>query len=255
MERIARYRELQAKNPQSRAYLPLADLLRQKGDYSEALGLLEEGLARNPGHQGAMVVLGSTLLQAGRTDHGVKVLERVLELSPDNFVVLKTLAECFLASDSFAEALPLLEKLVELEPDHGEWADLLLETSERLEGHQNAIKENNLDPETVDTDSSKNREFATMTLVDILVAQGYLDKALVALQRMQKNDPQREEVRNRILEIQGSLAQTGPQTETQESGQPDIAVDRKEVLKQRAAHKEQFGNWIDGLKSQENPFS
>ena len=131
-EKIARYRGIILKDPESRVYVPLADLLQQKGELEEALVLLEDGLSRNPDHLAAMVVLGRTLLVAGREDHGVKVLQRVLALNPDNFVVLKALSENFLHRDAFTHALPLLERLVEIEPEQLEWPKLLADARERM---------------------------------------------------------------------------------------------------------------------------
>lgn len=238
-ERIARYRGILQEDPQSRVYVPLADLLRQHGETEEALVLLENGLVRDPGHQSAMVVLGCTLLQAGRQDHGVKVLQRVLELSPENFVVLRLLAEHFLSIDGFTHAIPLLERLVDYEPDQKEWAKLLTDARERLvQDHNNPAA----DP-TDETVPSADQGMATMTLVDIMVSQGYLDKAMAALERMLQHNPDRPDVQERLAQLKsGDLA---PRVLNAESKEPTA----KDRIMRRAGQKEQFGQWIEHFKS------
>ncbi len=250
-ERIARYRGILLDDPQSRIYVPLADLLQENGDLEEALVLLEEGLSRHPGHLSAMVVLGRTLLQAGRQDHGVKVLQRVLDLSPDNFIVLRTLAENFLQRDAFTHALPLLERLVEIEPEQTEWPKLLADARERM------VTQSEKDPSAVEANSSlaetsEGDGLATLTLVDIMVAQGYVDKALTALQRMLENDPGREDVRERMVQLKAGLAHHS-EGELGKGAYGNIGLPAGEArIIMRQSQKKQFGDWIDKLKSEED---
>ena len=222
--------------------MPLADLLRKHGEVEEALVLLEAGLVRDPEHQSAMVVLGSTLLQAGRHEHGVKVLQRVLELSPENFVVLRFLAEHFLSTEAFTHAIPVLERLVEFEPDQPEWSKLLSDARQRL-----ALKDQKM-PKSPDHPAVDSPEsgLATMTLVDILVSQGYLDKALAALERMQKAAPDRIDVKERLAQLQsGDLNPGSP-----DAGNPHPELNDR--LKRRAGQKAKFGDWIENFKSDRN---
>ncbi len=247
-DRIARYREILLEDPQSRIYVPLADLLLKNGELEEALILLEDGLSRNPGHQAAMVVLGQTLLQAGRQNHGVKVLQRVLDLSPDNFVVLRTLAENFLHRDAFTHALPLLEHLVEIEPEQLEWPKLLADARDRL-----ASDADKQPPaEEVAPDDANGDGLATMTLVDIMVAQGYVDKALTALQRMHENNPDRQDVKQRMDQLKAGLGR--PEEPGGVCGNPgkfELPTGETRV-KMRESQKKQFGEWINKLKSDED---
>ncbi len=243
VERISRYRGILKEDPQSRVYVPLADLLRQHGETEEALVLLENGLVRDPNHKSAMVVLGCTLLQAGRQDHGVKVLQRVLELSPDNFVVLRILAEHFLTVDGFTHAIPLLERLVDFEPDQAEWPKLLNDARERL--MQDQVRPAGDNPQ--ESLPVANRSLATMTLVDILVAQGYLDKAQVALERMLEDEPGREDVQQRLAQLKsGDLAPGAPSA-------GNIEPSPEERLRHRTGQKEQFGEWIENFKANRDP--
>ncbi len=282
-KQIARYRELLLKDPESRVYVPLADLLQQNGEFEEALVLLEDGLSRNPGHQAAMVVLGYTLLRAGRPDHGVKVLQRVLDLSPDNFVVLRALVKNFLLRDAFTHALPLLERLVELEPEQEEWPKLLGDVRERM-AVGSKLDRPRTTPSTVPSTKPSTKSstkplttpgppatspssteqptvktnangLATMTLVDIMVAQGYLDKALNALKRMLEVHPDREDVILRISQLKESMAAP------RDSGKKSVDNGKVEFptgearIKMRQSQKKQFGDWIENFNHEEDTSS
>lgn len=241
-QKIDRFRQVLAAEPESRAYVPLADLLRQSGQYDEALVLLEEGLSRNPEHQSAMVVLGLTLLQAGRQDHGVKVLQRVLEMSPDNFVVLRTLSESFLERQAFTHAIPILERLADLEPDQKQWSEKLVEARDQLQSERTRQQK----AETAENDPApapiNSQDFATLTLVDIMISQGYLDKALAALEKIEEREPGRAEVLERLERLRSGDMVGGPPSDNQKQEE----ASRAEL---RARQKEQFGGWIDRLKS------
>lgn len=253
VERIARYREILQKDPLSRVYVPLADLLRQHGETEEALVLLEAGLVRNPEHSSALVVLGNTLLQAGRYDHGVKVLEKVLEISPENFVVLRILVEHFLATDAYGQAVPLLERLADFEPDETEWAKLLSDARDQV-----VRAEDHAAPSAVSDSSDKSDKtvmplgeqgMVTMTLVDILVSQGYLDKARAALERMKQDNPTRTDVQQRLDQLKSGDLTPGnlPAEEKKLSAEDE--------MRRRAGQKEQFGDWIENFKSDRGPSS
>ncbi len=266
MERISRYREILTREPQSRVYVPLADLLRQHGETEEALVLLEEGLVRNPEHQSALVVLGCTLLQAHRFDHGEKVLNRVLELSPDNFVVLRALAEHYLARDDFSRAVPMLEALVGFEPDHAEWEKMLNDARERLLQDKASVQsaevpaspeavnsesetENKKDPVSPPKQKTSDKTLATMTLVDIMVSQGYMDKALAALERMRDAEPHRSDIQERLTQLKSGAFSPGSLSAS--AGEPSA----EEMARRRAGQKKQFGEWIENFKSDGGPSS
>lgn len=238
-DRISRYRQILHENPHSRVYVPLADLLRQHGETEEALLLLEEGLVRDPEHQSAMVVLGSTLLQSGRHAHGVKVLQRVLELSPENCVVLRLLAEHFLATDAFTHATPMLERLVDFEPDRKEWGKLLGDARERLVSEASKTIEKPGQKASPAAEDS----LATMTLVDIMVSQGYLDKAVAALERMQEKNPERADVQERLDQLRSGHLNTGAMSADNQE------LSSEDRLHRRVVQKEQFGSWIENFKS------
>jgi predicted Zn-dependent protease len=237
--RIRVCRQRLAAAPHSRAFAPLADALRLAGQAEEALLLLEDGLVRHPEFQAALVILGHTLLDTGRSVHARKVLQRVLEQDPDNVVVLRLLSEDARSRRAWQEAVPLLEKLAQLDPDENRWPRALAEAR----SNQTAANPTDV-PET---------SFATMTLVEIYLAQGYRSKAMTALRQMQDREPNRADIREKIAEIGVLEGEADPTpaggVEAAASGLP---ADLREVkAAKRAAEKQSFEAWISRIRSDE----
>lgn len=234
-----------AQDPYSRVFAPLADLLRQAGHLEDALELLDDGLGRHPDYLSAMVIKGRTLLDAGHVDQARVVLARVLEQDPENFVVLRLVTEDARSRQAWEESIPLLEKLVVLDPDDDRWPGAL------TEARHFAAQDISAGP----MDSS----FATMTLVDIYLAQGYRAKALAALNQMAVLNPERTDVPQRIAEIQ-AVGPSNPADPGDGTTQPQAPAetssgfgDRHTV--RRSTEKKKFEEWIDRIRQEGGPSS
>ena len=224
-----------ARDPHARVFAPLADLLRQAGRFEDALDLLDDGLGRHPDYVSALVIKGRTLLDLGRADQARKVLTRVLELDAENFLVLRLLTEDARSRQAWDESIPLLEKLVVLDPDDDRWPGVL------AEARQFARR----DHPPVSTSSS----FATMTLVDIYLAQGYRDRALEALKQMAAREPARQDVLRRLAELKAA----GPVVPPGLPGSiPPILGSTEHPNRipgaKRSHEKKQFEEWIDRIR-------
>lgn len=234
-----------AQDPYSRVFAPLADLLRLAGRFEDALELLDDGLGRHPEYLSALVIKGRTLLDAGHMDQARQVLARVLEQDPENFVVLRLVTEDARSRQAWEESIPLLEKLVVLDPDDERWPGAL------SEARQFAARDQSADP----VDSS----FATMTLVDIYLAQGYQAKALAALHQMAVREPERTDILQRIAEIQA----VGPSSPADPDGgsRPPLAPIETpaglggKMAAKRSTEKKKFEDWIDRIRQEGGPSS
>lgn len=249
-EQIERLRKRLRAEPESKVFAPLADQLRRDGQLEEALGLLEDGLSRFPDYLTAMVILGQTLRDAGRVDHARKVLVRVLDLDPENFVALRLLALDAFEQDIWHLALPWLERLVRLEPEDPLWPEMLLKA--RLDAADSGI--------ALPSEAPEEDGFATMTMVEIYIEQGYFAKALAALKLMQSQDPGRADVKARLAEVLGQLdAQGGPFANGQNSGRARLETGSRrkrgpEKTDKRIRDKQQFNEWINSILPEEgNP--
>ncbi|MCK9996048.1 MAG: tetratricopeptide repeat protein [Candidatus Krumholzibacteria bacterium] len=234
-----------AQDPYSRVFAPLADLLRQAGRLDDALELLDDGLIRHPDYLSALVIKGRALLDSGHVDQARQVLAGVLDRDPENFVVLRLMTEDARSRQAWEESIPLLEKLVVLDPDDDRWPGAL------AEARKFAQRDHSAGP----VDSS----FATMTLVDIYLAQGYRAKALAALSRMADREPERTDILQRIAEIRAE----GPAVPADLEGGAQSPRTPGETLaglgdqrtSRRTSEKKKFEEWIGRLRDDGGPSS
>ncbi len=117
LDRQIQFFELHYKrHPESRFFIPLADLYRRSGRIDKALELLESGGGQCPRSLAAGVVRGLCLQDAGRDDEAGSEFRRVLEKDPGNLIALGHLADAASERGSWSEAVQLLEKISEVDP-------------------------------------------------------------------------------------------------------------------------------------------
>ncbi len=237
--RIERYRERLAQEPLSGVFVPLAELLAADGEVAQALAVLEDGLARRPASLPGRVVLGRTLLAAGQGERGRTVLSEVLAGDADNLVARRALADDCRERGDWGGECAHLEHLVRCEPGEEAWPAALAEARSRAQA------------QAADAGVAEAAGFATMTMVDIYIAQGYHARAAEALRRLVSGDPGREDARRRLAEVEAALAGApdGPSAEPDaaQPGQP--GPDRAKV---RDARKVQFTRWIERIQDEES---
>ncbi len=361
-ERLTYYRRKYELSPRSRAFAPLADLLRKLGRIDEALPLLLSGQEDHPRYDSALVILGRCHLDTGQTEAAREAFRKVLELDPDNLVVLKLMAEDAARQENWSEATGLLERVVTLDPsdepaearleqllahrsgadteatgaeepesppaetltepanmesdvaepalvepavveptiaeptmtepgepvseepaawpastswdeesdatgpvpgeeiislaDIGEaieeaeheWAATADETSEPKVAAEESVEI--IEPEEkklggpIDPDS-----LATRTLADIYLSQGYQDKALAILRKILERQPERDDIRARILEIETGSVQE-PVLEHKVAPEPELAPPRPTdvTTTDLVPRRRQFETWIQKIK-------
>ena len=92
-----------AKDPHSKAFLPLAEEYCKVGMWEEAVAVLEDGLKYYPGFITAMVALGRAYDQLNQPTKARAVLEGAVKLSPDNLRAHRTLIKIY-AAQGLADA-------------------------------------------------------------------------------------------------------------------------------------------------------
>jgi tetratricopeptide (TPR) repeat protein len=90
------------KDPQGRAFVPLAEAHRRLGDLGKALAVLQEGLAAHPDFASAHMVAGWVHRSRKEPDDAMRSFERVLELDAENVLARAAIAE--LLNDQQAQA-------------------------------------------------------------------------------------------------------------------------------------------------------
>jgi tetratricopeptide (TPR) repeat protein len=109
-----------AKDPQSKAFLPLAEEYCKVGMWEEAVSVLEEGLKYYPGFITAMVVLGRAYDQLNQPTKARAVLEGAIKLSPENLRAHRTLIKIYAAQGLTREAMASCRVILAMNPKDGE---------------------------------------------------------------------------------------------------------------------------------------
>jgi tetratricopeptide (TPR) repeat protein len=147
----ARWESELASDRPSGVFLQLADEYRRLGRTGDAIGVLEEGLGRNPNHPAALVALGRCRLELGQAAESTEVLERVIAADPTQMVAYRLLVEGYvergrpeearqrlriysLLNDADPEIAELRRRIGEIERQHREEPESpYLEDLEELE--------------------------------------------------------------------------------------------------------------------------
>lgn len=107
--RIADLKARWEADPSSRIFVQLADEYRRAGNTSEAIEVLEKGLATQPNYVTAQAALGRCYLTAGDAGSAIEVLSRVMEQDPSHPLAGKLLVEAHLQTGNLDEATRRLE--------------------------------------------------------------------------------------------------------------------------------------------------
>jgi predicted Zn-dependent protease len=133
-------------------------------------------------------------------------------------------------------AAPWLERLTVLEPQEKVWRQML----DKALAH---LPANTVVP---DSSSPSDEGFATMTMVDIYMEQGYYSKALAALKLIQARNPGRPDVKARLVEVLAKLDEPGGHPS---ANGPDAPVTRsQDMAARRTREKQRFAEWLDGFQ-------
>lgn len=106
------------RDPEGRAFAPLADAYRRKGDLDEAGSLVEDGLARIPDFTPGHLVAARIQRARGDLEGARASLDRVLDLDSANLLALLERAELARDTGDLEGAVADLRQLLELDSGH-----------------------------------------------------------------------------------------------------------------------------------------
>ncbi len=109
-----------AKEPGSKAFIPLAEEYGKAGMWQEAVVVLEDGLKIYPSFITAMVALGRTYDQMNQPVKAKAILEEAVKLSPDNLRAHRTLAKIYVAQGAKDAALRSCNVILSVNPQDQE---------------------------------------------------------------------------------------------------------------------------------------
>jgi tetratricopeptide (TPR) repeat protein len=106
------------RDPEGRAFVPLADAYLRKGSPDEALSLLEDGLGRHPDFASAHMVAARAYRAVGARGSVQRALGSVLELDPGNASALRMKGELAESEGNTAVALIAFREALDRNPDY-----------------------------------------------------------------------------------------------------------------------------------------
>ena len=134
-----------AKDPDSKAFIPLAEEYGKAGMWNEAAAVLEDGLKAFPHFITAMVALGRVYDQMDQPVKATAMLEEAVKLSPENLRAHRTLAKIYAAQGQQEAALRSCRVLLGANPQDQEAASIMAML--------------NVAPSPTDSDNPVAREF------------------------------------------------------------------------------------------------
>lgn len=115
------------RDPDGRAFAPLADAYRRKGDLAEAESLVQDGLGRLPDFATGRLVAALVQRDQGRLDDAASELDRLLELDPANVVARVERAGVAVRRGDPDAAREDARRALEIEPGNEDAAGVLRE--------------------------------------------------------------------------------------------------------------------------------
>lgn len=231
------------RDPEGRAFAPLAEAYLEAGDPSQALELVVEGLDRHPDFASGHLVAGRVFQATDDLDSALLAFDRVLELDPENTAALLARARIsemqgqlqeamsrYLRLDALSPGDPQVQEAIRkleageaptAEPDDvlagGLDEDFLEQpvvVDEPLETSPDLVPDDDPTPSlarasaeefTLETldDESQEPEVLTRTMAELLARQGFKDRALEIYRHLLAEAPGDPELQARVTELAG----------------------------------------------------
>lgn len=156
---IDRLAVLLAKDPQSKAFLPLAEEYGKAGMWQEAAAVLEDGLKVYPAFVTAMVALGHVYDKLGQAVKAKTLLEDAVTRSPDNLRAHRMLAKLYAAQGAVEDARRSCSMILSLSPQDQDALALL----DSLESPRLVPRAEHAEEASDSVDASKDSEHRTPT--------------------------------------------------------------------------------------------
>lgn len=216
--------------PDSYVFAPLADAFRKEGRLEEAVEVCRKGVRRHPDYPSGHVVLGKCHFDVGEVDEAADSFRRVLELDANNLVALKYLGMIEAGRGRQDRAREYFKHILVLDPENKEIRSLLedLHADAAPATPPAEVEDDDFEGEPISLgagDEEMSDDLATKTLADIYAAQGYRDKALKIYREVLRTQPDNEEIRQKLDDLEGE----GGATDALEFEPEDLTEPAREV--------------------------
>jgi tetratricopeptide (TPR) repeat protein len=225
--------------PDSYVFAPLADAYRKAGMLEEAVEICRKGLRKHPEYPSGHVVEGKCHFDVGELDGAETSFKRVLELDPNNLVALKYLGMIQAGRGRLDKASEYFKHILELDPDNRDIKEMLQDIRDveqspgrggggaqtgAVPGGAKEAPDDEADfeggPIHLGDDDELSDELATTTLADIYAAQGYRQKAARIYREVLRNQPDNEQVKEKLKALEGDVERGEPSGDATEARTP-----------------------------------
>lgn len=193
------------RDPEGRAFAPLADAYRKRGELDEAAALVSDGLGRHPQFATGHLVASRVARDLGDHLRAREHLDRVLDLDSGNVMALVERAECSLAEGDRDGALMDLRDALRVEPAN-DGIRARLQAAEEGEPSQRPGPAG-ADPLAADEHVTEGL-ILTRTMADIYARQGFVDEAVQVYEHLLRESPGDESLSARLAELRAGAARS-----------------------------------------------
>ena len=181
------------KDPQGRAFVPLAEAHRRFGDLGKALTVIQEGLGAHPDFASAHMVAGWVHRSRREPDDAMRSFKRVLELDAENSLAQAAIAE--LIDDERAQTYrdKMVVKKVTEPP-----------TVATTDDERPVVPISSLAPAVPDATGAGpvGSKIYTQTLAELYASQGAVDNAIEVYRKLIAADPDDQALVRRLAELE-----------------------------------------------------
>jgi tetratricopeptide (TPR) repeat protein len=205
-----KYEELLLKDPSSRKFVFLAEILRKQGDLHRATEILIRGLRINPDSITARSILGKIYYDRWMIDQARNEMEKVIRVSPDNVDAAKMLIQIYRSEEDYNKALETCYSSLVFNPEDYELTKELKELEKEV-SHDgiktgtpkpvqivNELSELDERQEEEPFSDSVIEELYTEAMANQYIDQGFYEKAIVVLEKLLAREPENTSIRTKL---------------------------------------------------------
>jgi tetratricopeptide (TPR) repeat protein len=268
---IEEYRKILQKDVNSKAFAPLAEALRESGEFSQAEVVAANGIRRHPQYVGGYVALGRVLMDQARFQEALPILKKASELDPENLLALQLLGTLHLQISQPKESLKAFKRVLFLNPqsEKARKAVQKLESLSADEYEEDIFQYQTLQPKGNAIPSAKpsgpakaperilpnqpissNELERKLSLVDALIVRNDLDKARMALRELNQKTPGHPEIIKRFELLDESAPDEIATPLHPLSSREKMIFDRKKKLLENLLRRikvHQEGSYIESI--------
>lgn len=190
-----------ARDPDGRAFVPLADALRRAGEMDRALAVVSEGMHRLPDFGSAQIVAGWVHREMGDAEAALDAFSRGVELDGENTVALRAAAELAREAGYGDSSIEFAERLAVLEGEVGATGGAELEVAEYepVSEEAPAVADELVEEEAVVAPDVFVEEEATVEEPAIVVEEAIAEEEAPAVAEMTTEDEETEDEGEEIV--------------------------------------------------------